>query len=112
MGRPRRNFKSDCIYLVRNFCANYEARFLPQEAIKKAIVGLLCKYANQYGIEIFGFIFMRSYFEILLRGPEQTIHRFMHGFQGDLARTLNALQGTHGSVFPQRYTDEIGRAHV
>lgn len=107
MGRPRRHFNAKNIYLIRNFCAGYQARFLPEEELNKVIWGLLLKFARSYGIKLYAFVFMQSYFEILLQAPEENLNHFMCHFQCELSKALNRLQGRRGSTFPHRYTDEV-----
>jgi hypothetical protein len=106
MGRPRRKFEADTIYLVRNFCVGYRARFLPEDELNNIVWGQLLKFASEYGIKLFAFVFMQSYFEILLQAPEQNLDQFMGRVQTEIARAVNQLQREHGRFFADRYTDE------
>lgn len=106
MGRGRRHFDADTLYLVKNICADNQARFTPTPKIEESIRGLLSKYATVYNIRLVAFIFKPHAFWILLQGPELNIDKFMCVLQTCISKDINRFQGRRGSVFADRYTAE------
>ena len=104
MGRRIRIQKKKAVYFVTNRC--FQAQFLlrPSKRVNAIILGLLAKYAEEYDIEIFGFVFMSNHFHLLLRARKLNLSRFMGVFQSVLTRELNRLFDRDDTIFPRRFT--------
>jgi len=107
MGRRIRIFTSDGIYFVTNRCHQRRFFFRPGKAVNDIILGILARCAQQYGVEIFAFVFMSNHFHMLIRCPWLLIHRFMEQFQSQLARALNKHWGRSNSFYEGRYKDSV-----
>lgn len=106
MGRRRRHFDKNTLYVVKNICLYKQARFTPTPELEERIRGLLTKYVTRYKIKLVSFIFTPSGFKLYLLSPEQNLHKFMCLLQTNISKDVNKLQERTGPVFAGRYSAE------
>lgn len=105
MAYPHRIFRNDRFYRVRNYCCDGQPFFRHTPRTNRYIVNLLCKYAAKREIKLAGFVFMPTFFEMILMAPKLNLDEFMRDFQGQVARVLGEYWGRSGPFFVGRYHD-------
>ena len=77
--------------------------FRPDREFVRVFEYLLAVAANSFGIRVHEVLCMSNHFHILLTDVQGRLPDFMNYFDSLLARSVNALRGTSGSVFEQEY---------
>lgn len=77
--------------------------FLPQRDVVRVFEYLLAVAANMFGMRVHEVLCMSNHFHILLTDGHGRLPEFMNFFDSLLARSVNALRGTSGSVFEAEY---------
>jgi REP element-mobilizing transposase RayT len=77
--------------------------FLPERDVVRVFEYLLAVAANKFGVRIHEALCMSNHFHILLTDVEGRVPDFMNFFDALLARSVNALRGTSGTVFEEEY---------
>ena len=106
MGRRVRVQTEDAGYFVSNRCLQQRFLLTPSKAVNAVILGCLARAAVEYGVVIYGFVFMSNHFHMLLSAPRLNLSEFMGAFQGQLATEINRLRGREGYVWQGRFRYE------
>jgi REP element-mobilizing transposase RayT len=77
--------------------------FLPERDVVRVFEYLLAVAANAFGMRIHEVLCMSNHFHILLTDVHGRVPDFMNYFDSLLARSINALRGTSGTVFEAEY---------
>ena len=83
-------------------------RFVPQREVVRVFEYLFAVAAERFGMQIHEVLCMSNHFHVLMTDVEGRLPDFMGFFDSLLARSLNALRGSSGSVFEKGY----GRVEV
>jgi hypothetical protein len=78
-------------------------RFSPSPAVVRACEYVLAVAAHKYGVRCHEVLFMSNHFHLLLTDAKGVLPHFMGYLNSLLARAVNALQGTRGTVFEYEY---------
>lgn len=77
--------------------------FLPERDVVRVFEYLLAVAANMFGMRVHEVLCMSNHFHILLTDEHGRLPEFMNFFDSLLARSVNALRRTSGSVFEAEY---------
>lgn len=77
--------------------------FLPKREVVLVFEYLLAVAAHNFGIRVHEMLCMSNHFHILLTDVNGRLPDFMNFLDSLLARSVNALRGTNGTVFEQEY---------
>jgi REP element-mobilizing transposase RayT len=77
--------------------------FLPERDVVQVFEYLLAVAASKFGVHIHEALCMSNHFHILLTDVEGRVPDFMNFFDALLARSVNAIRGTSGTVFEEEY---------
>ena len=106
MTRPLRNTDPGAIRLItsRTECA---ALFMvPGEELNEIIGGILARFQEKYGVEIFGLTILSNHFHILCRSPLRNTCFFFQEVKKEIALKVNRLIGREGHFWHRRYDDQ------
>jgi putative transposase len=78
-------------------------RFVPQREVVRVFEYLFAVAATKYGMQVHELLCMSNHFHVLMTDVEGRLPDFMEYFDSLLARSLNAMRGTSGSVFEKGY---------
>jgi putative transposase len=93
-------------------------RFVPVREAVRVFEYLFAVAAQKYGMQVHEVLCMSNHFHALMTDVEGRLPGFMEYFDSLLARSLNAMYGTSGSVFEKEYglveatDDEKGLEHA
>lgn len=105
MGKPRRIFREDGLYLVTNRTILDLPLMAPSKEVNAIIRNNLAWAAARYSVELHAFCFESDFFGMLIRAPHLNLSQFMGDFQGVTAREINAVLGRSGQFFAGRFED-------
>ena len=77
-------------------------RFVPRPEVVRVFEYLFAVAAERHGMQIHEVLCMSNHFHVLLTDVEGRVPEFMKYFDSLLARSLNAMRGSSGSVFEKR----------
>ena len=108
MSRAIRFLEAKVTYYITCTCADKRKLMASKQnpSINELIGGILSKAVEKYGVELFGFVFMPSEYNMLVKGPDNNPSRLAAFFQylnGQLGLKLNRVQKRSGPFFRQRY---------
>jgi putative transposase len=79
-------------------------RFVPQRDVVRVFEYLFAVAAERFGMKVHEALCMSNHFHVLMSDVDGQLPDFMHYFDSLLARSLNAMRGTSGSVFEKGYS--------
>lgn len=107
MSRPLRNTNAEYIrlYTIRTF----EQRFFmrPSEEVNQIIGGVMARYKEKHGIEIFAYTVLSNHIHILLRAPNKNLWKFAQEINREIAQRINRFIGRSGFFWGRRYDEQI-----
>jgi putative transposase len=78
-------------------------QFVPRREVVQVFQYLFAVAAERFGMRVHEALCMSNHFHVLMTDVEGRLPDFMHFLDSLLARSLNALRGTSGSVFEKEY---------
>ena len=79
----------------------------PNKEINETIGGIVAKYQQEFGIEIYAYIFLSNHYHLLVRAPRQNLWRFEQGINREIAKRINKIRGREGHFWARRYDDQL-----
>jgi REP element-mobilizing transposase RayT len=73
---------------------------------KRLIGGILGRYQEIYGIEIFAYAILGNHYHLLLRAPKENTDEFCENVNREISRRLNWQHKRQGPLWARRYTDQ------
>ena len=77
--------------------------FVPRREVVQIFGYLFALMADRFGMQVHEALCMSNHFHVLMTDVEGRLPEFMHDLDMLLARSLNALRGSSGSVFEKDY---------
>lgn len=107
MARPIRNTNPDWIHHIS--CKVFQDRLLltPSTLIENTIGGILARYHEYFGVEIFAYSFLGNHYHLIVRAPRRNLWQFMQALNREIAKRVNHLRGRFGTFWLRRYDDQI-----
>ena len=79
-------------------------RFVPVAEVVRVFEYLFAVAAERYRMDVHEVLCMSNHFHVLMTDVDGVLPDFMGYFNSLLARSLNAMRGTSGSVFEKEYS--------
>ena len=79
----------------------------PSKDVNKIIGGVIARYQEIFGIEIFGFVVMSNHMHFVLRSPRANLDEFMENVDREIARRINYKLKRRGSFWSRRYRAQV-----
>jgi putative transposase len=90
-----------CFVTARAVCRMF--RFVPRREVVRVFEYLFALAAQKYRMQVHEVLCMSNHFHVLMTDVEGRLPDFMLYFDSLLARSLNAMRGSSGSVFEKDY---------
>lgn len=107
MGRPLRDTDPRKVHLISTRTAQAELLLVPDATLNSVIGGIIARYAEMYGIEIFAYCILSNHYHILCRAPHQSLWQFGECINKEISKRINKLLSRRGSFWGRRYDDQI-----
>jgi len=91
-----------CFVTARAVCRMF--RFVPVAEVVRVFEYLFAVAAARYRMDVHEVLCMSNHFHVLMTDVDGVLPDFMGYFNSLLARSLNAMRGTSGSVFEKEYS--------
>jgi putative transposase len=106
MGNPLRNRNPGIfrIITIRTEGAHFWMR--PSKDINKIIGGVIARYAEILGVEIYAYVFVSNHYHLLIRCPLGNSDEFEENVNRELARRLNWKNRRTGKFWARRYSEQ------
>ena len=106
MARPLRN--SDPSFFRHIIMRTDEARLwmVPSREMEELLGGIVARYQEILGIEIFAYCFLTNHFHLLIRAPRSNTDEFMENVNREIARRVNWLNKRQGKFWGRPYEDK------
>jgi len=91
-----------CFVTARAVCRMF--RFVPVAEVVRVFEYLFAVAAARYRMDVHEVLCMSNHFHVLMTDVDGVLPEFMGYFNSLLARSLNAMRGTSGSVFEKEYS--------
>lgn len=75
----------------------------PSKDVNKTIGGIIARYQEVFGIEIFVFIILSNHLHMMVRAPRGNLDEFMENVDREIARRLNYKLKRRGKFWSKRY---------
>jgi hypothetical protein len=105
MRRPLRLQCTDDVFVVSN--RTFQNEHLLDYRLHSRIAGALAHYLVIHSVTVYGYSFLPNGFWMVVRCPQGDLGDFMRDFQARVAFEVNDLHDREGSVFHDRYDDEV-----
>ena len=80
------------------------------DADRSDFLKLLARVARRYGWQCLAWCLMDNHYHLVLRTPTPNLGLGMRDLNGTYARRFNERHGRYGSVFAERYSDQVIRS--
>lgn len=104
--RPPRDLDPSAIVHVSARTFQQRLLFVPDEEFNQLIGGILARYQEMHGVEIFAYNFLSNHLHLQLRCPHANLDLFMRDVNREIAHRVNRYRGRDGAVFSRRYSDQ------
>lgn len=79
---------------------------IPFAPVNEIIGGVVARYQEIFGIEIFAYVFLSNHKHLLVRAPYRNLDEFEENVNREIARRINKLNGRQGRFWAKRYSDQ------
>ena len=79
----------------------------PGKGLEEILGGIVARYQDMYGTEIYAYNFLGNHYHILARGSENELWRFAQGVNREVARRVNYIRYREGKLWGRKYDDQI-----
>lgn len=107
MPRPLRINDPDKLQLVTVRTQAAQLLLRPDRWVNEMIGGVLARYQEMYGIEIYAYTFLSNHYHILLRAPRCNLWQFEQALNREIARRINFYLKREGTLWGRRYDAQI-----
>ncbi|MCB0311399.1 MAG: transposase [Bdellovibrionales bacterium] len=104
--RDLRNKDPDIYRLVTIRTQGAELLLLPNAQVRKLIGGILARYQEFFGIEIYAYAILGNHIHIVLRAPDSNTDEFFENVNREISRRLNWRLRREGKFWGRRYCDQ------
>lgn len=104
--RPLRNRNPNCYRLITIRTTAGRFFMKPTRACRRTIGGIVARYQEAFGIEIYAYTFLSNHYHMLIKAPLGNTDEFMENVNREIARRLNFQNGRSGQFWSRRYDDQ------
>ena len=106
MGNPLRNRDPGIYRIITLRTQGAHLWLRPSKDVNRIIGGVLARYAEILGIEIYAYIFLSNHYHLLIRCPNSNSDEFFENVNRELARRLNWKLHREGKFWGRRYSEQ------
>lgn len=107
MGREIRDTDPSKIHLVTIRTENATLFLRPGRGLEAILGGIVAKYQEEMGIELYAYNFLGNHYHMLCRAPKAELWEFAQAINREVAKRVNAFIHRHGHFWGTRYRDQI-----
>jgi putative transposase len=106
MGNPLRNRNPDIFRIITIRTEGAHLWMRPSKDVNKIIGGVIARYAELLGVEIYAYVFLSNHYHLLIRCPLGNSDEFEENVNRELARRLNWKNRRTGKFWSRRYSEQ------
>ncbi len=107
MPRPIRVTDPGLIHLITIRTEGAALWLVPSDQLNDILGGILGRYQEIFGVEIFAYSFQSNHYHMLVRAPRSNLHEFCENVNREIAKRINKHLGRRGHFWSRRYSDQI-----
>lgn len=107
MGNPLRNSDPNAYRLVTLRTAGARLWFIPQSKVNRLIGGIIARYQEILGIEIYAYCILGNHYHLLIKAPRGNADEFFENVNREIARRMNWMLRQEGQFWARRYSEQI-----
>lgn len=107
MGRPLRVHHPDTIHLLTVRTVESRLWISPCSAVRTVLLGILARYVELHGIQIFAYVFLGNHYHLLVRAPLDNLHLFAEDLNREITKRLNRFCKRQGPMWARRYDAQV-----
>lgn len=105
MGFPLRDKNPAVFRLISIRTEEARLFMVPNKEMRKLTGGIVARYQEIFGIEIYALIYLSNHPHLLVRAPKSNIDEFCENVHREVARRVNWRNNRRGKFWGRRYTD-------
>ncbi len=107
MGNPLRNSDPSAFRLIT--IRTQEARLFmaPCGKVRRLIGGIIARYQEILGIEIYAYCFLGNHYHLLIRAPQGNADEFFENVNREISRRMNWRLKREGAFWGRRYSEQF-----
>jgi REP element-mobilizing transposase RayT len=78
----------------------------PSKKVRNVIGGIIAKYQEIFGVEIYAYVFLTNHYHLIVRAPRGNFDEFAENVNREIARRINFLNQRRGKFWSRRYDDQ------
>lgn len=79
---------------------------VPNSRTRKLFGGILARYQEIFGIEIYAYVFLGNHYHLIIRAPNGNTDEFLENVNREIARRVNWIHKKEGPLWSRRYVDQ------
>ncbi|GEM_PF-1519785 len=107
MTRPLRIRDPEGIFLVTVRTSGAAIWMVPHQKLNATLGGILARYQEMSGVEIFAYCFLGNHYHLLIRAPKGNLDEFCENVNREVARRVNKVHGRKGQFWGRRYDAQL-----
>ncbi len=107
MGYPLRTQDPSAIFFVTIRTEGQAFYLRPSKDVNETIGGIIARYQEIFGIEIFCFVIMSNHMHFVLKAPHGRLDEFMENVNREIARRINHKLKRRGKFWSHRYRAQV-----
>ena len=107
MSRKKRDLNPSKIHLVTIRTTDSLLFLRPDRELEELIGGIVGRYQEMFGIELYAYNFLGNHYHALTRAPRENLWRFAQNVNRELSRRIKYLRKIRGQFWGRRYDDQI-----
>lgn len=107
MSKKIRNTDPSKIHLITIRTENAALFLRPGKGLENLLGGIVAKYQEETGLEIFAYNFLGNHYHILCRAPKAAVWEFAEDVNREIAKRVNFFIRRHGHFWSRPYDDQI-----
>lgn len=106
MGNPIRDRDPSLYRLITIRTVRGEMWLQPNGSNRRLIGGILARYQEIFGIEIYAYTVLSNHIHLIIRAPRGNTDEFAENVNREIARRINWRYRREGSLWGRRYSDQ------
>lgn len=107
MSRKKRDTNPSKIHLVTIRTSDSLLFLRPDRELDDLIGGIVGRYQEMFGIELYAYNFLGNHYHALARAPRGNLWKFAQNVNRELSRRIKYLRKIRGQFWGRRYDDQI-----
>ena len=106
MGNPLRDKNPEIYRLITIRTTEARLWITPSAKVRKLIGGIVARYQEALGIEIYAYCFLGNHPHLLIKAPRANADEFCENMNREIARRLNWKHHREGQFWGRRYSEQ------